>query len=241
MIYIFFILLIISIPDKSHSMNLNKSSLEYDRQHSNQIKNLTTIINSILSSQQLLLNDDHLTPASFFIRYKFIFLIILSFSILIFSILIFLLILKRTHTEDTNIQRPQAAIEKHFKPEPNTIDNPQAPLLPQTDDSTINNIPISPNPHISEPCPNDPIFEKQSTDIASDTAENSSISISSPHLSKTNNDDDLAGTDFSEIRLRSVKLLNKKPIDPPPPENIIKPEIITQISDGSTTSEKSCV
>lgn len=226
---------LIFISDILLSMNANNSLSQYDYQRSNQMRNLTTTINSILSIKQFPSTNDQLTFVSVFIRNKFIFLIIFSLLILLLSILVFLIILKRTR------KQKQPTLEGHFEPEPNPHDDPHSTLLPQT------NIRIDSR---------NPILKQKLTDPSLEKSRDSSSSISSKHLSTTNDNDDLSDLDLNNIPFHSIEPSDSTPIDRFPPEIYEHPYIAefkerekenlkarkySHVSNSPTSSEESCL
>jgi hypothetical protein len=184
-------------------MNFNNS------QPANQIRNLTTIINSTLSLKQFPSINEQLTLVPFFIRYQFIFLIILF---ILLSLILFV-ILKCTREKDTHIQRPQPAIRRRFEPKPGAPDDPHITLL----DRTINN---------SRIISTEPILEQTLTEILPDTPRDSSISISSQHSSITNDNDGFSDLNLNNIAFHRIQPLNNNLPDRIPPEIPENPYIV---------------
>ncbi len=213
---------------------------------------------SAVSAKQYSSTKNLSTSVSFFKRFSLT-IIIIILVVLIFSLIIFisLCISKYKRKQKKNIVRQNVIIKKHCASKADTLEDPHMSLLERNYDGMIKNIRI-----IST----DPIDESRIIDASLDTPRDSTLSVSSQHISITNHNDELFDLDFTNIPLRPLNLSNKNLTDPSllkatnhsshdsleHPYIVAqkqqereeaedrKPYINDQISTGSTTTEESC-
>jgi len=174
-------------------MNFNNSSSTISAERYSSTKNLSTLV-------------------SFFKRFNLT-IIIIILVVLIFSLIIFisLCISKYKRKQKKNIVRQNIIIKKHCASKADILEDPQMSLLEQNYGGMIKNIRI-----IST----DPIDESQIIDASLDTPRDSTLSVSSQHISitnpsnETNHNDELFDLDFTNIPLRPLNLSNNNLTDP---------------------------
>jgi len=169
---------------------------------------------SFNNSSSAVTNSPSSRPPAY-ITHILIFPIAITLSILLLSILIFLFISKCPRKEQKKIQRQNIIIKKNFQSKSDIPDDPNTNLFEQNEGGMISDTRYIPyndidNPYDSLHLPNPMLAQK-----ITDTSRDSTISVSSPHLSITNpsneinDNEDLSNFNFANIPLRRLKLSNK--------------------------------